>query len=371
MGPYIFAGDFLVHLLEDKLEASARGTVRKEEVANHEQLSMDVKKLNLDDEISKDGGESSKRAHSFTFEELTVATGNFQSRCFLGSGGFGKVYKGLLEKTYQVVAVKQLDHNGLQGIKEFAVEVLTLSMVEHPNLVKLIGFCAEGDQRLLVYEYMPLGSLENNLLNLQPDQKPLDWNTRMKIAAGAAKGLEYLHVQLEPPIIYRDLKCSNILLGDGYHPKLSDFGLAKVGPSGDQTHVSTRVMGTYGYCAPDYAMTGQLTFKSDIYSLGVVLLELITGRKAIDHSRECGEENLVAWARPMFKERKNFSRMVDPLLQGQYPVRASQKYDPSNLVPSSQESMPSSSKNMYDDIEPVPEIVADLGGQEAGKNRSK
>ena len=119
----------------------------------------------------------------------------------------------------------------------------------------------------------------------------------MKIAAGAAKGLEYLHNEMKPPVIYRDLKCSNILLGEGYHPKLSDFGLAKVGPSGDKTHVSTRVMGTYGYCAPDYAMTGQLTFKSDIYSFGVVLLEIVTGRKAIDQRKERGEENLVAWVR--------------------------------------------------------------------------
>ncbi|KAE8678930.1 putative serine/threonine-protein kinase RLCKVII [Hibiscus syriacus] len=304
----------------DELRVGAYETVRKEEVSKNDQLSVDVKKLNLGDEISKDG-KASKRAQPFTFDELTAATGNFQSNCFLGSGGFGKVFKGLLEKTNQVVAIKQLDRNGLQGIKEFVVEVLTLSMVEHPNLVKLVGFCAEGDQRLLVYEYMPLGSLENHLYDLPPGQKPLDWNTRMKIAAGAAKGLEYLHVKLEPPIIYRDLKCSNILLSEGYHPKLSDFGLAKVGPSGDQTHVSTRVMGTYGYCAPDYAMTGQLTFKSDIYSFGVVLLELITGRKAIDNTRERSEQNLVSWARPMFKDRKNFSRMVDPLLQGQYPVR--------------------------------------------------
>ena len=119
----------------------------------------------------------------------------------------------------------------------------------------------------------------------------------MKIAAGAARGLEYLHNQMTPPVIYRDLKCSNILLSEGYHPKLSDFGLAKVGPSGDHTHVSTRVMGTYGYSAPDYAMTGQLTFKSDIYSFGVVLLELITGRKAIDQTKERSEQNLVAWVR--------------------------------------------------------------------------
>lgn len=117
----------------------------------------------------------------------------------------------------------------------------------------------------------------------------------MKIAAGAARGLEYLHDKASPPVIYRDLKCSNILLGESYHPKLSDFGLAKVGPVGDNTHVSTRVMGTYGYCAPEYAMTGQLTLKSDVYSFGVVLLEIITGRKAIDNSKTGGEQNLVAW----------------------------------------------------------------------------
>jgi serine/threonine protein kinase len=133
------------------------------------------------------------------------------------------------------------------------------------------------------------------LLDLSPGEKPLDWNTRMKIAAGAAKGLEYLHDKMKPPVIYRDLKCSNILLGDDYHPKLSDFGLAKVGPIGDKTHVSTRVMGTFGYCAPDYAMTGQLTFKSDIYSFGVALLELITGRKAFDHRRPVKEQKVVEW----------------------------------------------------------------------------
>lgn len=119
----------------------------------------------------------------------------------------------------------------------------------------------------------------------------------MKIAAGAAKGLEYLHDKADPPVIYRDLKCSNILLGKGYHPKLSDFGLAKLGPVGDNTHVSTRIMGTYGYCAPEYAMTGQLTLKSDVYSFGVVLLEIITGRRAIDSSKATGEQNLVAWVR--------------------------------------------------------------------------
>lgn len=197
-----------------------------------------------------------------------------------------------------------------------------LSLLHHTNLVNLIGYCADGDQRLLVYEYMELGSLEDHLHSMlhncchclstwhcydsadnldypcadpMPDKAILDWNTRMKIAAGAAKGLEYLHDRASPPVIYRDLKCSNILLGEGYLPKLSDFGLAKLGPVGDNTHVSTRVMGTYGYCAPEYAMTGQLTLKSDVYSFGVVLLEIISGRKAVDNSKTGGEHNLVLW----------------------------------------------------------------------------
>ncbi|AES67534.1 putative protein kinase RLK-Pelle-RLCK-VIIa-1 family [Medicago truncatula] len=290
---------------------------KKEDDSKHDQLSLDVKNLNLNDGVSPDG----KVAQTFTFAELAAATENFRADCFVGEGGFGKVYKGYLEKINQVVAIKQLDRNGVQGIREFVVEVITLGLADHPNLVKLLGFCAEGEQRLLVYEYMPLGSLENHLHDLSPGQKPLDWNTRMKIAAGAARGLEYLHDKMKPPVIYRDLKCSNILLGEDYHSKLSDFGLAKVGPIGDKTHVSTRVMGTYGYCAPDYAMTGQLTFKSDIYSFGVALLELITGRKAIDHKKPAKEQNLVAWARPLFRDRRRFSEMIDPLLEGQYPVR--------------------------------------------------
>lgn len=272
-------------------------------------------------ELSSQGGQRQIGAQTFTFRELAAATRNFRPECFLGEGGFGRVYKGRLESTGQIVAVKQLDRNGLQGNREFLVEVLILSLLHHPNLVNLIGYCADGDQRLLVYEYMPLGCLEDHLHNILPDRGPLDWNKRMKIAAGAASGLEYLHDKANPPVIYRDFKSSNILLDEDFHPKLSDFGLAKLGPVGDKSHVSTRVMGTYGYCAPEYAMTGQLTLKSDVYSFGVVLLELITGRKAIDHSKASTEQNLVNWARPLFKDRRKFRQMVDPLLQGQYPMR--------------------------------------------------
>ncbi|KAK4491707.1 hypothetical protein RD792_002473 [Penstemon davidsonii] len=193
------------------------------------------------------------------------------------------------------VAVKQLDRNGFQGNREFLVEVLILSLLHHQNLVNLVGYCSDGEQRILVYEYMANGSLEDHLLNLGPDKKPLDWSTRMKIAVGAARGLEYLHETANPPVIYRDFKASNILLDENFNPKLSDFGLAKLGPTGGEVYVSTRVMGTYGYCAPEYASTGQLTTKSDVYSFGVVFLEMITGRRVIDNARPSEEQNLIDW----------------------------------------------------------------------------
>ncbi|GLU23284.1 hypothetical protein SLE2022_393060 [Rubroshorea leprosula] len=260
-------------------------------------------------------------ARTFTFEELVIATDNFNPACMIGEGGFGRVYRGHIESIDQVVAVKKLDKNGLQGSREFFSEVLTLSLVQHPNLVQLIGYCAEGDEKILVYEYMANGSLENHLLDLPPGKEPLDWNTRMKIAEGAAKGLEYLHDFADPPVIYRDFKASNILLDDDFNPKLSDFGLAKLGPTGGKDHVSTRVMGTYGYCAPEYAMTGKLTTKSDVYSFGVVFLEIISGRRAIDFKMPTEEQNLIDWAEPLFKDKKKFKMMADPLLEEKYPLK--------------------------------------------------
>ncbi|KAF9593591.1 hypothetical protein IFM89_024225 [Coptis chinensis] len=287
--PVQCTGPQLVSLAPTKDASIGRGFPSA--IKTHMESQQKVK-VNPKKEASNDG---SSNAQTFMFGDLAAATKNFRGDCLLGEGGFGRVYRGYLESINQVVAIKQLDRNGSQGNREFLVEVLMLNLLHHPNLVNLLGYCADGDQRLLVYEYMPLGSLEDHLHYLPPDKKGLDWNMRMKIAAGAAKGLEYLHDKASPPVIYRDLKCSNILLGEGYHPKLSDFGLAKLGPVGDNTHVSTRVMGTYGYCAPEYAMTGQLTLKSDVYSFGV--------------------------ARPLFKDRRKFSQMVDPLLQGQYPGR--------------------------------------------------
>ncbi|OAY54007.1 serine/threonine-protein kinase RIPK [Manihot esculenta] len=266
--------------------------------------------------------------HVFTLAELKIITQSFSSCNFLGEGGFGPVHKGFIDDKLrpgleaQPVAVKLLDLEGLQGHREWLTEVIFLGQLRHPHLVKLIGYCCEDDHRLLVYEYMPRGSLENQLFTRYSATLP--WSSRMKIALGAAKGLAFLH-ESEKPVIYRDFKASNILLDSDYTPKLSDFGLAKDGPEGSDTHVSTRVMGTQGYAAPEYVMTGHLTSRSDVYSFGVVLLELLTGRRSVDKSRPQREQNLVEWARPMLNEPRKLGRIMDPRLEGQYSETGARK----------------------------------------------
>ena len=259
---------------------------------------------------------------TFNFRELATATKNFRQECLLGEGGSGRVYKGTLQSTGQLVAVKQLDKHGLHGTKEFQAEVLSLSKLEHPNLVKLIGYCADGDQRLLVFEYVSGGSLPDHLFEQEPGQKPIDWLTRMKIAFGAAQGLDYLHDKVNPPVIYRDLKAANILLDDEFYPKLCDYGLNNLAPgAGDSMFHSSCVMDTYGYSAPEYTRGEDLTVKSDVYSFGVVLLELITGRRAVDTTKPNDEQNLVAWAQPIFRDPKRYPDMADPLLKKNFSER--------------------------------------------------
>ncbi|MCL7049202.1 hypothetical protein MKW94_001184 [Papaver nudicaule] len=266
--------------------------------------------------------------HIFTLQELQKITNSFSSSNFLGEGGFGPVHKGFIDDKMkpglkaQPIAVKLLDLEGLQGHREWLAEVIFLGQLRHPNLVKLIGYCCEDEHRLLVYEYMPRGSLENHLFRKYGAALP--WGARMKIALGAAKGLAFLH-DSEKPVIYRDFKTSNILLDADYTTKLSDFGLAKDGPEGDETHVSTRVMGTHGYCAPEYIMTGHLTAMSDIYSFGVVLLEILTGRRAVDKSRGPREHNLVEWARPQLNNPRKLDSIIDPRLDGEYSTKGAQK----------------------------------------------
>ncbi|XP_016489143.1 putative serine/threonine-protein kinase PBL7 isoform X1 [Nicotiana tabacum] len=264
-------------------------------------------------------GSSNIVAKTFTFEELANVTRNFRDDCLLGEGSSRRVYKGHLDE--QVVAIKQVDQN---GSRKFLVEVLMLNLLHHPNIVNLIGYCADGDHRLLVYNYMPLGSLKDYLHDPSPGKKQLDWDTRMKIAIEVAKGLEFLHDIAQPPVIHRNINCSNILLDEGYQAKLSGFSLAKLGPMGSKRHVHVKFEGTIGYSAPEYVMTSELSVKSDIYSFGVVLLEILTGRKAIENSTDGEEYNLVEWARHLIKDQK-FSEMADPTLQGNYPAKGLQQ----------------------------------------------
>ncbi|CAN4105434.1 unnamed protein product [Withania somnifera] len=220
-----------------------------------------------------------------------------------------------------VVAIKKLNSESMQGFEEWQAEVNFLGRLSHPNLVKLLGYCWEDKELLLVYEFMPKGSLENHLFRRSTAIEPLSWKLRLKIAIGAARGLAFLHSS-EKQIIYRDFKASNILLDGSYHAKLSDFGLAKVGPSAGNSHVTTRVMGTYGYAAPEYIATGHLYVKSDVYGFGVVLLELLTGLRALDTKRPSGQHNLVDWVKPMLSNKSKLKSIMDARMEGQYSSKA-------------------------------------------------
>ncbi|KAL4346827.1 hypothetical protein GQ457_17G016660 [Hibiscus cannabinus] len=253
----------------------------------------------------------------FTYEELSEATNGFSDQNLLGEGGFGAVYKGHLPDGREV-AVKQLKIGGGQGEREFKAEVAIISRIHHRHLVSLVGYCISENRRLLIYDYVPNNTL---YFHLHREGMPvLDWAKRVKIAAGAARGIAYLHEDCDPRIIHRDIKSSNILLDNNFEARVSDFGLAKLALDAN-THVTTRVMGTFGYMAPEYASSGKLTEKSDVFSFGVVLLELITGRKPVDVSQPLGDESLVEWARPLLThalDSEEFEGLADPKLEGNY-----------------------------------------------------
>ncbi|KAF5739299.1 Kinase superfamily protein [Tripterygium wilfordii] len=267
----------------------------------------------------------------FTLAELKSATRNFRPDTVLGEGGFGRVFRGWVDhKTYapskagvgMAVAVKKSNPDSSQGLEEWQAEVKFLGKFSHPNLVKLLGYCWEESQFLLVYEYMQKGSLENHLF--RNGGEPLSWETRLKIAIEAAKGLDYLHTS-EKSVIYRDFKASNILLDGAFHAKLSDFGLAKFGPLNGNSHITTRVMGTYGYAAPEYVATGHLYVKSDVYGFGVVLLEMLTGLRALDTNRPSNKHNLVEWANPSLSSKSKLKKIMDPRLEKNYPINGAMK----------------------------------------------
>ncbi|GJP29089.1 hypothetical protein CLOM_g78 [Closterium sp. NIES-68] len=247
-----------------------------------------------------------------TLAELEEATGGFCEEHLIGAGGFGSVYRGVLANG-RVVAVKRRAVDSMQGSTEFNNELKFLSKIRHPHLVALIGFCEEQGQQLLVYEFMAQGNLREHLYDrLGAPRGRLRWLQRLSIAVGAAKGIEYLHVALRPSIIHRDIKTTNILLDDSLCAKVADFGLSRLGPQ-DSSHVSTNVKGTAGYLDPEYYTVQQLTDRSDVFSFGVVLLELVSGRQPIDLNRPRVDWNIIDWARKHLQQG-DIEAIVDPTL---------------------------------------------------------
>ncbi|CAN4122654.1 unnamed protein product [Withania somnifera] len=256
--------------------------------------------------------------HWYTLRELEISTNYFAEENVIGEGGYGIVYRGVMEDNSRV-AVKNLLNNRGQAEKEFKVEVEAIGRVRHKNLVRLLGYCAEGAHRMLVYEYVDNGNLEQWLHGDVGPSSPLTWEIRMDIILGTAKGLTYLHEGLEPKVVHRDIKSSNILLDKQWNPKVSDFGLAKL-LGAEKSYITTRVMGTFGYVAPEYASTGMLNERSDVYSFGILIMEIITGRNPVDYSRPPGEVTLVDWLKVMVSNR-NAEGLLDPKL----PVKPSSR----------------------------------------------
>ncbi|KAL1341562.1 hypothetical protein HN51_028085 [Arachis hypogaea] len=259
-----------------------------------------------------------KGVQVFTYKEIEVATNGFSEANVIGNGGFGLMYRGVLSDG-TLAAIKLLRREGKQGERAFRVEVDLLSRLHSPYLVELLGYCADQNHRLLIFEYLPHGTLHQHLHSPKNQSQSLDWWARMRIALDCARALEFMHEHhAVSPVIHRDFKSSNVLLDQNFRAKVSDFGLAKMGSEKMNGQVSTRVLGTTGYLAPEYASTGKLTTKSDVYSYGVVLLELLTGRVPVDIKRAPGEHVLVSWALPRLTNREKVVEMVDPDLRGQY-----------------------------------------------------
>ncbi|KAJ3698563.1 hypothetical protein LUZ61_002268 [Rhynchospora tenuis] len=263
------------------------------------------------------------RIKIFTYNELRKATDGFSIANKIGEGGFGSVYKGKL-KDGTIVAVKVLSSESRQGVREFLTELTVISDIEHENLVRLYGCCVEGINRILVYPYMENNSLAQTLLGRNPDNLEFNWQTRVKLCIGVARGLAFLHDEIRPPIIHRDIKASNILLDKNLTPKISDFGLAKLLPP-NTTHVSTRVAGTIGYLAPEYAIRGQVTRKSDIYSFGVLLLEIVSGRCNTNTRLPYEDQFLLerTWA---LYEQGNLEKIIDAFLGDDLDVQEATRF---------------------------------------------
>ncbi|EFJ07788.1 hypothetical protein SELMODRAFT_236205 [Selaginella moellendorffii] len=261
-------------------------------------------------------------------EEVLESTENFDQSRLIGEGSYGRVYLAKL-RNGQSVALKKLDSSP-QPHEDFVSQVSRQSRLKHENMVELLGYCIDGPLRVLAFEFAEMGSLHDILhgrkgvLGSRPGPV-LDWMQRVKIAVGAARGLEYLHEKAQPPVVHRDIKSSNVLLFENYAAKIGDYNPSNQAPDMASRLHSTRVLGSFGYHAPEYAMTGQLTQKSDVYSFGVVLLELLTGRRPVDPTMPRGQQSLVTWATPRLTEDK-VTQCADPNLKGEYPPKGLAKF---------------------------------------------
>ncbi|KAF9614878.1 hypothetical protein IFM89_020975 [Coptis chinensis] len=253
----------------------------------------------------------------YSLKELLNATNSFHDDNKIGEGGFGSVYWGRSSKGIEI-AVKRLKAMSAKAEMEFAVEVEILGRVRHKNLLGLRGFYAGGDERLIVYDYMPNHSLITHLHGRLADDVLLDWPRRMSIAIGSAEGLAYLHHEANPHIIHRDIKASNVLLDSDFQAKVADFGFAKLIPDG-VSHLTTRVKGTLGYLAPEYAMWGKVSESCDVYSFGILLIEIISARKPIEKLPGGVKRDIVQWASPLV-EKGSFDRIADPRMKGKYDI---------------------------------------------------
>ncbi|XP_076885612.1 receptor-like kinase TMK4 [Bidens hawaiensis] len=252
-----------------------------------------------------------------SIQVLRQVTNNFSDDNVLGRGGFGVVYKGELHDGTKI-AVKKMESGvmGTKGLNEFQAEIAVLTKVRHRHLVALLGYCIDRTERLLVYEYMPQGTLSQHLFEWSEHKTPpLSWKQRVSIALDVARGVEYLHSLAQSSFIHRDLKPSNILLGDDMRAKVADFGLVKNAPDGGKYSVETRLAGTFGYLAPEYAATGRVTTKVDVFASGVVLMELITGRKALDETQPDERCHLVTWFRRVLISKENILKTIDQTLE--------------------------------------------------------
>ncbi|KAL9227282.1 hypothetical protein vseg_002990 [Gypsophila vaccaria] len=251
-----------------------------------------------------------------SIEVLRSVTDNFSHEKILGKGGFGTVYGGELPDGTKI-AVKRMDSGvlGDKGLTEFQSEIAVLTKVRHRNLVGLLGFCLDGNEKILVYEYLPQGTLSSHLFSWSEEGlKPLSWKQRLTISLDVARGVEYLHSLAHQSFIHRDLKPSNILLGDDMRAKVADFGLVRLAPDGVNTSVATRLAGTFGYLAPEYAVMGRITTKVDVFSFGVILMELITGRRALEESQPEESVHLVTWFKRMYISKDTFQKAIDPTI---------------------------------------------------------